>query len=415
MPVKEINIEFKTLDNWQRNVYDNRKRFTVVAAGRRMGKSTLSTKIVVERFLGIHDQMNGRKMGKRILVCHPNTTFQPPWWKALHDLLDPLGDIIKWNETNKTVEYGDALIKLHSLEAGTALRGSEWDLLVCDEVAFCPDFTDLWNGVISQTLMSSHLTSGHLSEALFISTYNGTTGNWFYDSYMLGQSGEDPEWTSFRYDIYQSTLYTPKEIENMKKNCRSEAFWQQEFMANPEVSNSPFGTHIFKNVSELSTKPPIAFGIDVASTYDFTSITALDEDYRVCYHKVLQPGDWNVVIDTIKQLPRNVGLTLDSTGAGKIVYDIIKGTHKVRPFHFSQNSKIELIERLIKTVEEGGIFYPRQIAEQMTVFEGKRLPSGKYEYKARGNNKDDQVISLALALEGRNTAGRQGTYFTINI
>lgn len=403
----DLVLDLLELDDWQRKVYDNRKRFTVIVAGRRMGKSTLTQKIVIERMLGVHDTQD-RVMGKKILITFPNSGYMDPYWKALTNVfrvfeeLNPENCVI--NETKKTIDFLEtgAHLKMVSMEAGDTVRGSEWDLYIGDECAFVDKLEQLWDRAIRPVLFN---TGG---EAIFISTFNGL--NYFHQLYNLGQDPDNQEWASFKYNIYDSNLYTIEQIENERKSV-SNATWQIEWMCNPEVStDNPFEDNIYKNIMpKLSNKPARAYGVDVATMVDWTVIIGLDDDMNMCHYERFKSGDWDVVDERIKQLPTKTTLVMDSTGPGKPSYDRARKYRTVIGFNFGETSKRKLVERLMQAVRTGEVKYTRDVADEMTVFGATKTNNG-WSYKAKGTAHDDQVFALALAVHGHDMAGRVGNY-----
>ncbi len=95
--------------------------------------------------------------------------------------------------------------------------------------------------------------------------------------------------------------------------------FEQEYMANPaENASNPFGSSYIKQCTfEVSHEAPIAFGIDLAKSVDFTVIIGLDKNGSVCYFDRFQK-DWRQTKQVINNLPK-IPMLIDSTGAANEV------------------------------------------------------------------------------------------------
>ena len=96
-------------------------------------------------------------------------------------------------------------IVLRSADAGDSIRGLEFDMVICDEMAFFPNVT-IWTDIIRPTL-----SSRPGSRALFISTPQGM-GNFFYDLYQQGLTTED--WSSHQFTPLEGGHGPATEIED---------------------------------------------------------------------------------------------------------------------------------------------------------------------------------------------------------
>ncbi len=83
-----------------------------------------------------------------------------------------------------------------------------------------------WEQVIRASL------SDKRGRALFIGTPKGR--NWFYDTFKLGESEDDPDWKSWHFTTADNPLIDQKEIESAKKTLSTFAF-KQEYMASPKA------------------------------------------------------------------------------------------------------------------------------------------------------------------------------------
>lgn len=200
----------------QNEIASCRKRFRVINAGRRFGKTILA----VEEMLGVAVS----KPDRRIAYIAP--TFQQARdiaWEHLKRRCAPI--MVDANEsqlkvTVKTQGGGQSVITLKSWDAIESLRGQSFHFLVIDEVAMMRNFWTGWNEVLRPALTD---TKGH---AMFISTPKGF--NHFYDLY--NKQDEDPNYQSFHATTYDNPHVDPEEIDEAKASLPDDQF-AQEYLA----------------------------------------------------------------------------------------------------------------------------------------------------------------------------------------
>jgi hypothetical protein len=154
--------------------------------------------------------------------------------QIIWDLLLDLGrEVIQSSHVNNldiTLING-ARIYVRGADRPDTLRGVSLTYAVLDEVADIKP--EAWEQVIRASL------SDKRGRALFIGTPKGR--NWFYDTFKLGESEDDPDWKSWHFTTADNPLIDQKEIESAKKTLSSFAF-KQEYMA----SFTNAGSNIFK-------------------------------------------------------------------------------------------------------------------------------------------------------------------------
>ena len=209
---------------WQQEVFKDQTRFKVVAAGRRCGKSRMAAVTLL---------IEGLKCPQGSAVLYVTPTMGQSR-QIIWDLLLDLGrDIIQNSHVNNldiTLING-ARIYVRGADRPDTLRGVSLTYAVLDEVADIKP--EAWEQVIRASL------SDKRGRALFIGTPKGR--NWFYDTFKLGESEDDPDWKSWHFTTADNPLIDQKEIESAKKTLSSFAF-KQEYMA----SFTNAGSDIFK-------------------------------------------------------------------------------------------------------------------------------------------------------------------------
>jgi hypothetical protein len=154
--------------------------------------------------------------------------------QIIWDLLLDLGrEVIQSSHVNNldiTLING-ARIYVRGADRPDTLRGVSLTYAVLDEVADIKP--EAWEQVIRASL------SDKRGRALFIGTPKGR--NWFYDTFKLGESEDDPDWKSWHFTTADNPLIDQKEIESAKKTLSTFAF-KQEYMA----SFTNAGSDLFK-------------------------------------------------------------------------------------------------------------------------------------------------------------------------
>jgi len=201
----------------QQRIADDSKRFRVVVAGRRFGKTHISI-----RELCRHAAMPKQE------VWYVAPTYRMAkgivWKKLKYKLMD-----LKWcqkiNESELTITLKNgSTISLKGADNNQALRGVGLDFLVLDE--FADIDPEAWYEVLRPTLADKQ------GKALFIGTPKGI-GNWAHDIYNM--STEQPEqWSSHSYTTLDGGQVTEEEIEAAKRDLDTRTF-RQEFLATFET------------------------------------------------------------------------------------------------------------------------------------------------------------------------------------
>lgn len=224
--------------------------------------------------------------------------------------------------------------------------------------------------------------------------------NWFYKLGERARLGE-PDYKFFKitaYDAAKEGILDVEEIEQAKRDL-PEFVFKELYLAEPGDDNSnPFGLdNIRKCYAPISTGTPIAFGIDLAKYTDWTVITGLDKDNRVCYTERFQ-GDWmqtkQKIINVVGRIPAHI----DATGVGDpIVEDLQRILPNIKGFKYTSQSKQQLMEGLVMEIQQHTIFFPEEpYGFELENFEYEYTRTG-VKYSAPSGMHDDAVNSIALA------------------
>ena len=204
----------------QQTVANCDKRFRVVIAGRRWGKTTLAIREMCRI---------AREPNKNVYYISPSYRMSRTIiFKRLKEKLLDLRWVKKINETNLefTLKNGST-ISLKGADNPDSLRGVSLSAAVFDEFAFMDPET--WNTVIRPALADQQ------GPALFITTPVGKN-NWAYDLFCMTE--QHPEsWASFQYKTIDSPWVSAEEIEAARAEMTEQQF-KQEFEASFVVGNS---------------------------------------------------------------------------------------------------------------------------------------------------------------------------------
>tara|TARA_B100000809_G_scaffold249156_1_gene280112 strand:+ start:362 stop:1612 length:1251 start_codon:yes stop_codon:yes gene_type:complete len=279
----ELNID---LHPAQLQIFHSKKRFKIVAAGRRFGKSYLSAWLLLIQAI--------QSESKDVFYIAP--TFQQAkdiMWAMLKDLGRDLIAQAHENTAVLTLINGRK-IYLKGSDRPETLRGVGLSYVVLDEYASMKP--QVWEQIIRPTLADVK------GEALFIGTPAGK--NHFYDLYK--DAFEDEDWDAFQFTSKDNPFLPPEEIVAASKSMSSMSF-RQEFEASFETgSGGIFKEEWFKK-SEEPEEGHYVIAVDPAgfeaiekernlkrSRLDETAIAIVKIDRDKWWVKDILHGRWNV-------------------------------------------------------------------------------------------------------------------------
>lgn len=232
-------------------------RFRIVDCGRQWGKTTLAC----WEMFGCAVSHRDRRIG------YFATTFgqaRDIAWKYLKEITAPV-----WakepNESRlelfvKTQDGGVSEIVLKGWESVETNRGTQFDLIVLDEVSKMRNFKDGWEGVLLGTLAFRQ------GKALLISTPYGF--NHFHDLYQLGQSGQN-SYKSWRFTSFDNP-HLPVDYLHTIESTVTKDFWAQEYLADFRrftgliYQEFDINTHVHEFEHSFNEHGEYVFGLDFA-------------------------------------------------------------------------------------------------------------------------------------------------------
>lgn len=379
----QINYQRPFLTTYQQAILDAPERYTITAAATKCGKTASHIIWIFEQALQLKDN-------------------QSVWWIApvyqqaeiaFRRMKSQVSekDFFISNESKLTLILPNgARIEFKSGEKPDNLYGDDVYAAVVDEASRMRE--ESWYALRS-TLTA---TKG---KCKLIGNVKGKK-NWFYKLGERARLGE-ADYKFFKitaYDAAKEGILDVEEIEQAKRDL-PEFVFKELYLAEPGDDNSnPFGLdNIRKCYAPLSNGTPIAFGIDLAKYTDWTVITGLDNQNRVCYTERFQ-GDW---MQTKQKIINVVGRTpahIDATGVGDpIVEDLQRILPNIKGFKYTSQSKQQLMEGLVMEIQQHTIFFPEEpYGFELENFEYEYTRTG-VKYSAPSGMHDDAVNSIALA------------------
>ena len=384
------------------NVIHKDKPFiTLIVAGRQTGKTFMMMNDAVMRALNkprtrmfwvspIQDQAN--KVMKDIEAAFIN-----------HQ--DVFTQIVKRfdRKNNEMYFYNGSFIKFRSADSGDNLRGATLDFIYIDEAAFMSE------DFINEVLLPMVTRTG--GRVVMSSTFNGK--NWYWDKYVQGI--DENNWEQIK-SIKRTYLdlkdpLVDKTVLGIKQSMTKSQF-DQEFLCKP-VS----GDALFSNVEEATrqyapnTTERVYMGMDIGVAYDYTVLTALNQDYDVIDIDRFQYRDLGMDADMFKNRIKDFYLKHDEklmacyfeVNNNDLLFDEITDDdrmYKMLPFQTTGQTKPEIIRNLIKLFEDKKITIPDNLdlIKELYDFKSKRNPiTGNMQFSNSKGKHDDMVMSLAIA------------------
>lgn len=196
----------------QSKIYQDDSRFRVVVAGRRFGKTFLST---VEL---LTNAVKGKNRHCWYVAPTYKAAKEIAWDMLIASI--PREYIRKTNETSLTIELiNNSTIALKGAEKPDNLRGRSLDFCVLDE--FADMRPEAWYEVLRPSL------SDRQGSALFIGTPKGR--NHFYDLWTKG-SDKEVDWKAYQFTTIEGGHVSESELESAKRDLDERTF-NQEYQA----------------------------------------------------------------------------------------------------------------------------------------------------------------------------------------
>lgn len=383
----------------QLEIHQCKKRFKLICAGRRSGKTTLAiAELLSECYSGKYTKYDD------IAWIAPTFQIAERGLDTMKKLCQKNPDAIKINNTApKTITLlNDVRIKFLSADSPDRLRGYGFSLVVVDEADYIEDY--VWTDVLRPAL------SDKQGKMIAISTPR-RKGTWFHKLYLRGLE-ENRMAQSFHMASIENPYMSPEEIEEARLGLPEDSFLR-EYCAEYTDGTGEVFSGIDKCIieGECNCKSSDILGVDLAKHEDFTVITKLCEKcHRIKEMHRYNKVDWSMNRKYIKNVYINSitpVIYIDSTGLGDVIFDdLLTDGLNIRPYRFSNASKQKLINNLRLLIMQGSIKWSPDIENalmfkyELECYQIEKTKTGLITYNAPKGIHDDCVISAALACQG---------------
>lgn len=394
----------------QREILLNLKRFSVICAGRRFGKSILTSYLALKEGL-----LNNRK----IWIVAPTYDLAKRSFDYLTKWTSNYfpANSFKINFSTLSIDCPhNSKIVFKSAENPTSLIGESLDLLIMDEASRIKK--DIWEANLRPSLSDREGRMVAISTPL-------SKENWFYSLFVRGQDPENKNWVSFVFPSTENPSLSKADLEEAKATL-PEVVWQQEY----EASFLDSAYAVFRGVRAcISPNLPrknfkqsnYVIGIDLAKMNDYSvcivADTLTNEVVEIDrYQKVPYTLQKERIIKLAKAYHPSK-LIVDSGSIGGAIADDLRlalGDLRVQDYALvgtiskdfnKKGSKQILIERLSQMIEAQAIHIPENevLINELESYGMELSEKGNVRYGAPTGQHDDCVISLALCAFGLKT------------
>lgn len=403
MPEIKVPVQ-KFLDGltqWQKQIlkdFDKQSaRFFLINWHRRARKTTLAINILIRECVANPKSRYGYitstyRAAKNIVWRDPN---------MLKSYL-PTELVKKFNDTELFVEFKNgSILSLHGSDDPDSLRGVDFSGVVIDEWPLVKK--EVWEEII-RPIISQDIKRW----AIFIFTPKGKNHAYHY----WIKTKENTEWKTYILRASESGILLDSELAKMKIEVPERVYAQEmECEFNDDASS------VFRGVSNCvsgSFEAPqrgssYVTGVDLARTEDYTVLaTMCRETKHLVDFQRFNMVDWSLQKEKIIETARkyNSQVCIDASGVGDPIVQDLKQAGVSIPdsgiIKFTNETKKQLIERLIVSIEQRLITFPKVdvLLEELSAFGYELTPGGYVRYTAPEGYHDDAVIALSLAVHG---------------
>lgn len=296
-----------------------------------------------------------------------------------------------------------------SIFCGNSIVSKGYGLIIIDEAALIP------KEVFMKQILPTARRKG--CKIVLISTPRGK--NWFYEMYLDGQDKSKQKYASFAQPWWKRPDYPPLLIELMKDmpaRLREQEF-EAKFIDNGggvfiNFDNVFYGDEIeYPKQEQMWTHPDVdaillkeesVMAVDLAKNYDYTVFVVLSQRTRqLLYYQRFNKTDYKFVIDrivTVADRFNGCDVIYDGTGVGVGIGDFLDRELNSYPFIFTNQSKADIVQRLMVAFEYSNILMPKitTIVNEFLLYEYQITKTGKISYSAPEGKHDDIVVAVAM-------------------
>jgi len=274
-----------------------------------------------------------------------------------------------------------------------AIYGDDYAGAVVDEASRCSEAA--WFAVRSTVTA----TGGPIRAVGNVTTRQ----TWHWKLCRMAEAGDaDMRYTRLMWtDAVRAGVLSMNEIRQASRTLPRHVFQALYEARAADDSGSPFGAAAIDRATmeTLGDGPPVAYGVDLARSRDWTVVIGLNAQGHVCVFQRWQ-DDWRATIARVAGIVRDVPALVDSTGVGApVVEELRQSCPNVEPFVFSSRSKQELMEALALMIQRGDLCFPEGVIPTELHRFTYTVTARGVRYEAPAGEHDDAVDALALAAE----------------
>jgi len=241
--------------------------------------------------------------------------------------------------------------------------------------------------------------------AVFAYTPRGLNHGWK----LLQQARTEPNWFHEVLTVDDTEAISKEVLEEEERQMPPDLF-QQEYYCKFLDGASQFFRRIKENTwagtLNVEDWKTYQLGVDLAKFQDWTVITPFDRHtFQAGTQERFQRMDYVLQKSRIESASyrfNKARLILDSTGVGEPIFDDLTGKGlPVTPYHFTENTRNDLLNNLRILLEQDRIKIPDDevLINELRSFQYELIGErGKTRIRVPGGVHDDCVMSLALAV-----------------
>lgn len=378
---------------------DGRGKILIIKAPRQVGKT----------FFNISELIYSASILKKSvsIIVEPSVFLARKVYNDITKALNGSGVIASANSTTCEINFinGSQIIcrSIESMSRGLTVSG----ILIIDETCFIDD-----ESIYTLLPLINANNAG-----LILTSSPFTAEGYFYNMYIKGLNGNDPNIKSFDWSKEEGIKqFLTEEKKALYRTVMSKNKYTTEILGEFLENDGLLFTNISACIGEaVPTEKTAYIGIDFAtgSDGDYTVLTAINGKGQVFKQVAVndltptKQVDWLVEkINEIKKgyTIRTILAEKNSIGAVYIDYmrkSLLKSNLTVQEFITTNDSKRRIIEQLQTAFEQAAITIPNDpvLINELKRFQATVNPTTKVVRYEGKNCHDDRTMSLAFAYE----------------
>ena len=391
------------LTDYQKRAFDffgdGRGKILIIKAPRQVGKT----------FFNISELIYSASILKKSvsIIVEPSVFLARKVYNDITKALNGSGVIASANSTTCEINFinGSQIIcrSIESMSRGLTVSG----ILIIDETCFIDD----------ESIYTLFPLINANNAGLILTSSPFTAEGYFYNMYIKGMEGNDPNIKSFDWSKEEGIKkFLTDEKKALYRTVMSKNKYTTEILGEFLENDGLLFTNISACIGDaVPTEKTAYIGIDFAtgSDGDYTVLTAINGKGQVFKQVAVndmtptKQVDW--LVDKINEIKKGYNIRTilaekNSIGAVYIDYmrkSLLKSNLTVQEFITTNDSKRRIIEQLQTAFEQAAITIPNDpvLINELKRFQATVNPTTKVVRYEGKNCHDDRTMSLAFAYE----------------